>query len=236
VNPHSHRSLALFAAALAVTVVAGLAGCGSRTPAESPRALADAGDDSPVAAAIGEPPEAVDDETFPEAEGADAGAVRTAQDEEAEASFLSRSNRRDVTLFFQDPDSDLLVGETRQIFQTNSLTDQGKQIVVELIDGPRQEQLLPTIPRGTRVLGLYMDRWGTAYIDLSHELVSGHLGGTMEEMATIFSLVNSLTVNLPDIKRVHILVDGDERETLKSHLDLRRDYTQNLSIVRGHGG
>ena len=48
--------------------------------------------------------------------------------------------------------------------------------------------------------------------------------------------MNSLTVNIPDIKRVHILVDGDERETLKSHLDLRRDFAQNLSIVRGQGG
>ncbi len=126
--------------------------------------------------------------------------------------------------------------EERQIFETNSLTDQAKQVVVGLIDGPKNPNLLPTIPEKTRVLGLYMDRYGTAYVDLSHELVSGHIGGTAEELATIFSLVNSLTVSLKEIKRVHILVDGEERDTLKSHLDLRRDFIKDLSIVRGNGG
>ena len=96
-NPHSHRPRALFAAALAVTLVAGLAGCGSRTPAENPRALATAGDDAPVAAALGAPPEAVDDETFPEAEGADAGAVRTAQDPPPSVHPGSRSVRSKIS-------------------------------------------------------------------------------------------------------------------------------------------
>ena len=80
------------------------------------------------------------------------------------------------------------------------------------------------------------DRWGTAYIDLSQEVVSGHIGGTAAELATIFSIVNSLTVNLPEMQRVHFLIEGEERDTLKSHLDLRRDFVQNLSMVRGYGG
>jgi hypothetical protein len=50
-------------------------------------------------------------------------------------------------------------------------------------------------------------------------------------MATLFSVVDSLTFNLKEIKRVHILVGGEERDTLKSHVDLRRDYAQDLSVV-----
>ncbi len=215
------------AALLFLVFAAGLVACGGGAPEGDPAAPVAGSDEPPVAAAVGEAP----------AGPAGVEEEQPAEEEEPAApSFLSEKNRRGVTLFFQDPNSDQLVRERRQIFETNSLTDQAKQIVVELIDGPHDRGLLPTMPQKTRVLGLYMDRYGTAWVDLSHELVSDHIGGTAEELATIFSLVNSLTFNLPEVKRVHILVDGEERDTLKSHLDLRRDFIQDLSIVRGHGG
>jgi spore germination protein GerM len=215
------------AAVLFLVFASGLVACSGGTPEGDPAAPVAGSDEPPVVAAVGDVP----------AGPAGAEEEQPAEEEEPAApSFLSEKNRRDVTLFFQDPDSDQLVRERRQIFETNSLTDQAKQIVVELIDGPHDQGLLPTMPQKTRVLGLYMDRYGTAWVDLSHEVVSDHIGGTAEELATIFSLVNSLTFNIPEIKRVHILVDGEERDTLKSHLDLRRDFIQDLSIVRGHGG
>lgn len=212
-----------------LVLASGLVACGGGGPQNDPAAPVSDSDEPPVAATVGDAP-ADAPEDVPEAEEeqpAEAG-------EPSEPSFLSAQNRRDITLFFQEPNSDLLMPEERQIFETNSLTDQAKQIVVGLIDGPRNPNLLPTMPEKTRVLGLYMDRDGTAWVDLSHEVVSEHLGGTAEELATIYSLVNSITVSLPDIKRVHILVDGEERDTLKSHLDLRRDFIQNLSIVHGN--
>jgi hypothetical protein len=146
-------------------------------------------------------------------------------------SFTSEQNRREVTLFFQEGDSESLGPEKRKIFLTSSAADQAKQIVVELINGPLEKGLLPTLPPQTRLRGFYLDRSGTAYVDFSSELVDFHPGGTDEEIATIFSIVDSLVYNLPQIKRVHILVNGEERDTLKSHLDLRRDYAKDMSIV-----
>jgi hypothetical protein len=141
-------------------------------------------------------------------------------------------NRREVVLFFQRADEDALGPERRKIFLTPSITDQAKQIVSELIGGPREEGFLPTVPSKTTILGLYLDRKGTAYLDLSDEFVSLHPGGSDEEMATIFSIVDSLAYNLPEIKRVRFLIAGEERDTLKSHLDLRRAYIKDMSIVR----
>ena len=146
-------------------------------------------------------------------------------------SFTSEPNRREVTLFYQEADSESLGPEKRKIFLTSSIADQAKQIVVELINGPLDKGLLPTLPQQTRLRGLYLDRTGTAYVDLSGELVDFHPGGTDEEIATIYSIVDSLAYNLTEIKRVHILVDGEERDTLKSHLDLRRNYARDMSIV-----
>ncbi len=221
-SPRAARAALLF-----LVLAAGLAACGGGAPEGDPAAPVAGSDEPPVAAAVGEAP------------AGPAGAEEeqpSGEEEPAASSYLSDQNRRAVTLFFQDPNSDLLMPEERQIFATNSLTDQAKQIVVGLIDGPQNPSLLPTMPEKTRVLGLYMDRYGTAWVDLSHELVSDHIGGTAGELATIFSLVNSITINLPEIKQVHILVDGEERDTLKNHLDLRRDFIQDLSIVHGNDG
>jgi spore germination protein GerM len=139
-------------------------------------------------------------------------------------------------LFFQRAADDVLGPERRKILLTESITDQAKQIVSELIAGPSAEGLLPTVPQRTTVLGFYLDRRGTAYLDLSEEFVASHPGGSAEEMATIFSIVDSLTYNLPEIKRVRFLVGGEERDTLKSHLDLRRAYVKDMSIVRLEDG
>ena len=146
-------------------------------------------------------------------------------------SFTSEQNRREVTLFFQEVDSESLGPEKRKIFLTSSAADQAKQIVVELINGPQETGLLPTLPPQARLRGLYLDRAGTAFVDLSSEVSDLHPGGSDGEIATIYSLVDSLIYNLPQIKRVHFLVNGEERDTLKSHLDLRRDYLKDLSIV-----
>ena len=146
-------------------------------------------------------------------------------------SFTSEQNRREVLLFFQEADSESLGPERRKIFLTTSIADQAKQIVVEVINGPQENGLLPTVPSQARLRGLYLDRAGTAYVDLSSEVSDLHPGGSDGEIATIYSFVDSLIYNLPEIKRVHFLVNGEERDTFKNHLDLRRDYQKDLSIV-----
>ncbi len=173
------------------------------------------------------------EEPILEEEVVDAGASEKseASADTKKSSFLSAGNRRSVVLFFQKVDSDLLAPERRRIFLTASPADQAKQIVVELINGPHRRDLLPTIPAETRVLSLYIDRSGTAYVDLSEEAVAFHPGGSAAELATVFSLVNSLTYNFDEIERVRIIIGGVERETLKSHLDLSREYVQDMSIV-----
>jgi len=140
--------------------------------------------------------------------------------------------RKEVVLFFQKKDDDLLGPEKRLILPGTSVIDQGKQVIAELIAGPRARGLLPTIPDRTTILGLYLDRGGTAYLDLSDDFVSGPPGGSSEDLATVFSIVDSLTYNLPEIKRVRFLVGGEEREALNSHLDLRRAWLKDMSIVK----
>ena len=42
------------------------------------------------------------------------------------------------------------------------------------------------------------------------EVTARHPGGSTAELLTVYALVNSLTANLPTIRRVQILIDGQE--------------------------
>jgi len=49
-------------------------------------------------------------------------------------------------------------------------------------------------------------------------------------MQTIYSIVNSILLTIPSLKEVQILVNGQSRETLKGHIDLRAPLKANLSL------
>ena len=47
-------------------------------------------------------------------------------------------------------------------------------------------------------------------------------GGSLNEMLTVYTIVEALTANLPAVSAVQILVDGHEVDTLAGHVDLRQ--------------
>jgi Sporulation and spore germination len=70
---------------------------------------------------------------------------------------------------------------------------------------------------------------GEAFVDFSKEITSQHTGGALDELFTVYAVVNALTVNLPAITRVQILIDGKEADTLAGHVDLRHPLQKNLT-------
>ncbi|MBI4161775.1 MAG: GerMN domain-containing protein [Acidobacteria bacterium] len=166
--------------------------------------------------------------------GAGAGAKPEAERAEEEGGepedSFARENQKEVVLFFQSESSDRLFPELRTILRTASVLDQARQVIVELIVGSRQGHL-PVFPAGTRMREIYRVDEGEVCVDFSRDLVDGHRGGSAGELATLYAVVNSLTVNFPEIDRVRILIEGEERETLKYHVDLTRAYVQDLSFV-----
>ncbi len=91
---------------------------------------------------------------------------------------------------------------------------------------------MSAVPRGTTLRAIYMTEGGELYVDLSRELSTAHTGGTMNELLTIYSIVNALTANLPAVTAVQLLVDGKEVDTLSGHVDLRRPLAKNLELVQ----
>jgi hypothetical protein len=91
--------------------------------------------------------------------------------------------------------------------------------------------LVSAIPPGTTLKELFLTERGEAYVDLSVELKSGHTGGSLDEILTVYTLVAVLTENLPGITRVQILIDGREVDTLAGHVDLRRPIARSAEWI-----
>jgi hypothetical protein len=109
--------------------------------------------------------------------------------------------------------------------------EQAREIVAAQL-APVAAPLVSAAPPGAMLRGVYVTERGDAYVDLSREAVTAHPGGTLNELLTIYSIVNALTVNLPGIRLVQILIDGKEVQTLAGHIDLRTPLAKNLALVQ----
>jgi spore germination protein GerM len=88
------------------------------------------------------------------------------------------------------------------------------------------------VPPGTTLRALFVTANGEAYIDFSREIAAAHPGGSLDELLTVYTIVNALTVNLPAVSAVQVLVNGKEVDTLAGHVDLRRPLAKNLAWVQ----
>lgn len=105
------------------------------------------------------------------------------------------------------------------------------QLVVEHQLGPAPDPLISPFPEGTRLRGLYLTPSGDAFVDLSQDVTRRHPGGSLDELFTVYAIVNALTTNVPEITAVQILVGGREVDTLAGHVDLRRPLERNMKWV-----
>jgi len=134
-------------------------------------------------------------------------------------------------LFYVGEDGMRLTSVERDVAYGESADEQAREIVAAQI-APVVEPLVSAIPPGTTLRAVFITKSGDAYVDLSREARVGHPGGTVDELLTVYTIVNALTVNLPAVTAVQVLVDGKEVETLSGHVDLRHPLVKNLTWVQ----
>jgi germination protein M len=137
---------------------------------------------------------------------------------------------RSITLYFLSENDNNLHSEKREILDHSSIVHQAIQSIDELLKGS-QNGLLSPLPEGTKLREFFLTKRGVAYVDFSGEIREEHLSGSSAEMGTVFAVVNTLTYNFKSIKRVFILIDGSEKETLAGHIDLSRPLLPRYDLV-----
>ena len=145
--------------------------------------------------------------------------------------LLSTPARVRTHLYFLDHDHRFLKAEERTVMQQDGIVERAKGIVYALIEGPEGE-LLPTVPAETRLLALYVTEDGIAYVDFDRAISELHPGGGLCEMFTIFSIVNTIALNIPEINSVKILIEGHEAKTLAGHIDIRFPFRPDMLMIK----
>ncbi len=142
-----------------------------------------------------------------------------------------KSQTWDAVLCFGDENSDMLVREYRKVNSTMHPQKKAEVVLNELLKGPRAKGV-QTIPGGTRLLSVNIGRDGVAVVNFSSELSTRHPGGTSSELLTVNSIVNTLAENIEETKQVKIQVDGNDVDTIAGHIDCRRPFYPDRSIIR----
>ena len=136
-----------------------------------------------------------------------------------------------ATLYYGTPDGQALVAVKREVPLGEGPRAQGHQILqseVEAAPAP----YVSLVPPGTILRAFYITERGDAFVDLSPEASTMHPGGSTNELLTVYAIVNAVTANLSSVERVQILIDGKQADTLAGHVDLRRPFERDTSLVR----
>jgi hypothetical protein len=137
-------------------------------------------------------------------------------------------------LFYVSDDGTRLMTVEQDVPYAEQTVDQAREIITAQI-APVIEPLVSAIPPATTLRAVFVTDRGEAFVDLSAEVASGHPGGSMNELLTIYTIVHAVTFNLPAVSTVQLLVDGKEVDTLAGHVDLRLPLAKNLAWLDDTG-
>ncbi len=135
---------------------------------------------------------------------------------------------RSINLYFADEEGRGLKAESRT-FKTKALEEELTEVIEAVINGPSGKLLNP-MPEGTRLLSVKVSD-GIVYVDLSREFQANHPGGSTWEIESIYSIVNTITLNYPAAGSVQILVEGEKLDTLAGHILIKVPLTANRKII-----
>jgi hypothetical protein len=125
-----------------------------------------------------------------------------------------------ATLCFGDERGEFLIREHRIITCGQTPDKKAEALLQALLKGPLTKGTR-TVPQQTQLRGVAFDK-GILTADFSPDLKTQHPGGSASEILTVYSVVNTLTMNIPEIKQVRLLVDGKKIDSIAGHIDCRQ--------------
>jgi len=143
---------------------------------------------------------------------------------------LARKEKQEVILYFSDKNELFLVPEKRFIPKEKSPDAQAKRLVNALIAGSKSGHV-NTFPAKAGVKDVKIGSDRTVYVNLNREFIKNHPGGTTSEIATVFSLTNTLIRNIPSIQSVKIYVEDKPIDSIKGHVSVQGAFHMEKDLI-----
>ena len=137
-----------------------------------------------------------------------------------------------ATLYFASEDGLHLVPSEREVPFAEGAVAQARSILEAQLSAEAQAPLVSTIPKGAALRGIFVSDRNEVLVDLDPAIRTSHPGGTMQELMTVYTIVNAVLTNLPNLQEVQILIGGQEADTLAGHVDLRRPLKKSEALIQ----
>ena len=144
-------------------------------------------------------------------------------------SDVNAFERTELTLYFTDSSGAVLYAEKREVVH-NINTSVGRVVLEELIRGPKQAGLSPTLDKSTKLLSVSVNA-NVCYLNFDGSFLNNPLD--VKDYIPIYSIVNSLS-ELPTVNRVQISINGAQSDSFRESIPLNTMFERNLDYIGGH--
>lgn len=127
--------------------------------------------------------------------------------------------QRRIRLFFPETSSRLFREVERSVPRAGTLAAEVRAVVAQLAAGETHGEP-PSVPSTVQVRHVFVDGFGILYLDLSADFKEVLSRPHPQPELAVAAIVNTLTATFPDVKRVQILLDGQEIPFVAGPLDL----------------
>lgn len=168
----------------------------------------------------------VGDSPLVDAEGTPVGLMTSESFVENPGEQINAIMSSEITLYFSSKDGTRLVEETREVHYSSNISME-KLIVEQLLAGPESDELRSAIPQGTKLVSVsVLD--GVCFVNFDEGFLNQNY--EVAEPIVIYSIVDSL-VDLPNVNKVQIAVNGDSNIIYRDSYDLNVMYDRNLDYL-----
>ncbi len=122
--------------------------------------------------------------------------------------------------------------ERREVSASAETAERISTVVETLLAGPRGRGMRPPLPDNVTLRRVYLAEGGLAFVDLeSPEGAPPPASGSLREMLTVYSLVNTVLLNFEELERIVLLWNGRQLRTFAGHLDTMRPLAANTDLI-----
>jgi hypothetical protein len=142
---------------------------------------------------------------------------------------------RSALLYFPGAGSKLH-GEERELPELEEIEGRVRSLVTGVIEGPRSDNLMPAFPPELEIGKILLADDGLVYVDLLSAAAAPPASGSADEMLSVYSLVNTVMLDLAEIEGVVLLWNGQQRPTFAGHLDTSRPLRPKRDLMADESG
>ncbi len=144
---------------------------------------------------------------------------------------VEASTTKMATLYFPGPRGKLYA-ELRELPATQTTEERIAALVAALLEGPRGEGLVAPLPPEVTLATVYRAPNGAAF--LNFEAVDNGPPppvGSTAELQIVYSVVDTVLLNAPSVKRVALLWNGSQPATFAGHVDTDHPLLANRALI-----